>query len=498
MKRITRFQFNFFTAAFFIGLLASCQQMGTSASSITPGGKLPPPVARSWPSVKDDVINQRARGYGLMRAPEAEQYLNGLYGRIKKTAGVADWQGSVYLLGSASLDAYATAGGNIYISPTWLTTAGSEDEVVALLSHEFGHIYLHYHELEDAKLGADETAKWTAIGLAIAQKTAQSQGWTGSDTLLAGYSVTRDLAVAAFSRSQESAADSFGLAVSTKLGYSYEYGMKAFLEHILAWEEINDARRAEEEKKLAESLDGLLTLGQRKLQWGWAYITAQHPDTLKRIDAMAINADSLSPSVLTRKPVKKPLMQARQQARTSQILRNFDLATRTLQDLQNPESIKLAKQSTSGPSAKFAYNLLALNNAISASQKSGQSFIKGMASNGSVLDVNLASEPDRSWATYKTRVNQLADAGQRAAANSLMDQGFAYFNSAKDAWPDAIEYYGNHVSWDKAKELSAQCSKRFPSIAQSCHLAAQTPSEKAESDRIARQKADSIVSKIIK
>lgn len=478
-------------------LSAGCQQMGTSASSITPNGDLPAPVARTWPSQKDDVINQRARGYGLMRAPEAEQYLNTLYGKIKKTAGVRDWQGSVYLLGSASLDAYATAGGNIYISPTWLTTAGSEDEVVALLSHEFGHIYLHYHELEDAKLGADETAKWTAIGLAIAQKTAQSQGWTGSDTLLAGYSVTRDLAVAAFSRSQESAADSFGLAVSTKLGYSYEYGMKAFLEHILAWEEINDARRAEEEKKLAESLDGLLTLGQRKLQWGWAYITAQHPDTLKRLDAMAVAADSLPPSVSTRKPIKKPLEQVINQPRTNQIIKNFNLATKALQDLQSSDSLKLAKQSATGPTGKFAYNLMALNNAMSATQKSGQNF-KGLATNGSVLDSNLASEPDRAWIAYKTRVNQLADNGQSVAATNLMNQGFSYFQSAKDAWPDAIEYYGNHVSWEKAKELSAECSKRFPSVAKSCQLAAQTPTEKAEADRIAKQKADSIVNKIFK
>ena len=475
-------------------LLAGCQSMG-SGGGLSPTADLPPPESRTWANQSEDVLNQRATVYGLIRAPELEKYLNGLYAKIKKQAGVPEWQGSVYLLGTSRLDAMATAAGNIYISPSWIQTVGSEDELVAILSHEFGHIYLHYHQLEEAKLGADQTAQIAALGLAIAQKTAQSQGWSNADTLMSAYLATRDLAVAAYSRSQESAADSFGLNISTKLGYSYEYGMKAFLEHMLSWEEQNEERDRLINEQLAQTLDGALQVGQKKIKKGWAYATGQHPDTIKRIDAMAISADALPMSVLSKKPVKKPLDAALKQPRTSQTLKAYANASKAFGNLQEAASVDYAKQGVAGPGAKLAFNVMALNDAVNANQQSGKTF-KGIARSGSILDANLASEQDRAWIVYKTRANQLAESGQVAPAKTLMDQGFAYFRPAKEAWPDAIEFYGKYESWSKAKQLASECSSKYPVVAQACQLAAQTPDEKAQVDRASQQKANSLVGKI--
>lgn len=474
--------------------LAGCQSMG-SGGGLSPTAELPPPEPRTWASQSEDVLNQRATVYGLIRAPELEKYLNGLYAIIKRQAGVPEWQGSVYLLGTTRLDAMATAAGNIYLSPSWIQTVGSEDELVAILSHEFGHIYLHYHQLEEAKLGADQTAQIAAIGLAIAQKTAQSQGWTNTDTLMAAYLATRDLAVAAYSRSQESAADSFGLNISTKLGYSYEYGMKAFLEHMLTWEEQNEERDRLINEQLAQTLDGALQVGQKKIKKGWAYVTGAHPDTIKRIDAMAISADALPMSVLSKKPVKKPLEAALKQPRTAQTLKAYGMASKAFGKLQEAASVDYAKQGISGPGSKLAFNVMALNDAINANQQSGKSF-KGMARSGSILDANLASEQDRAWIVYKTRANQLAESGQVAPAKTLMDQGFAYFRPAQEAWPDAIEFYGKYDSWTKAKQLASECRSKYPVLAEACQQAAQTPDEKEQIKRAGEQKANSLVGKM--
>lgn len=56
----------------------------------------------------------------------------------------------MHILVIDALSAYATGAGNIYLSLPWLDSVESDDELVALLSHEFGHISLHYHQLGGA------------------------------------------------------------------------------------------------------------------------------------------------------------------------------------------------------------------------------------------------------------------------------------------------------------------------------------------------------------
>ena len=61
----------------------------SQASPVSPTAALPPPAARAWPDVAQDVLNQRARGFGLVNSPDLQRYLNGVYARIKTQAGVA-------------------------------------------------------------------------------------------------------------------------------------------------------------------------------------------------------------------------------------------------------------------------------------------------------------------------------------------------------------------------------------------------------------------------
>ncbi|MFW8188810.1 M48 family metalloprotease, partial [Klebsiella pneumoniae] len=78
-----------------------------------------------------------------------------------------------------------TGAGNIYLSIGWLSSAESEDEIVAILSHEFGHIYLDYHQLEAANTTSDQVATLAALGVALAQKAGSATGWSPVDSVIA-------------------------------------------------------------------------------------------------------------------------------------------------------------------------------------------------------------------------------------------------------------------------------------------------------------------------
>ena len=491
---------------------------------------LPPPVPRVWPDARQDVLNQRARGYGLVRMPEMQLYLDGLLARIKKQAGVPEWPGSVQILATAPLDAYATAAGNIYISQSWLASMESEDEVVALLSHEFGHIYLHYHQLEGAVQATDTAASVTAFAVALATKSAQAKGWTAVDSLTASYVAGRDLVSSAWGRSQESAADTFGMNISMKLGYSYEAGFKTFLERMASWEEDSAKRQAEVAKALLAQVQAdaaqaikaknenpnsdvakamyepfaqlnvaLTTIfheGSTGISSLWRKSTARHPDTVARMDSLAAAVDVMPPDVVPSGDAKTaPWLKARAQKRTAQILSNYAASTRAISNLEDPGALKDAQTGAAGATATHAFPLNVLYQAQLASA-SRQSNLRNVDPGGA-LDRNIKVEADRAWLSYVERATQLRQTGRGRDAEIVMDNGFSYFHDAADAWPQAIAFYGETRGWETAKKLAADCKRRFSSVAEACDKAAASPAEKAEAKRQSQVKAEQFVNRLI-
>ena len=490
---------------------------------LSPTAPLPPPAARVWPDTAQDVLNQRARAFGLVNAPELQRYLNGLYARIKTQAGVPGWPGGIHLLASDAMQAYATGAGNIYVSLPWINAAQSEDEIVALLSHEFGHIYLHYHELEGAVADANQAAEWLALGVGIAKKTAQATGWNDVDTLVTVYTIGRGLATTVYSRTQESAADNFGLNVSVKMGYSYEHGMKAFLERLASWEEQNEARQAAQEKQTLQAvreqalrttaaqnpkpnnaMSQSLQQSQGEMNAGVAAAFQQfsfdfgkaakkigndHPETVERIDSLTALVAPIPELQKPKEPVLAPFDQARKERRTAALLASYDLAFEVIKSPKDPKALAQARKATTGATATHAVPLFALYNAMSEQPAPTRG---ARPDAGLVLEANFRSEPDRSWKLYQERSSRLQDARQTAAAKKVMEQGLAYFDKAEEPWPEAIRFYGETQGWDDAKKLAQNCSKNFRSMATRCLQAAASPAELAEVARKSKEKADQI------
>lgn len=522
-------------------MLAGCETMPRKLSELpvigktlagtqhSPVGDLAPPAPRTWPNTAQDVLNQRARGFGLVNAPDLQRYLNGLYARIKKQAGVPDWPGSVHILANEALSAYATGAGNIYLSLPWLNSAESEDELVALLSHEFGHIYLHYHQLEGAVEDANTAAGAVTLTVALVKKTGQATGWTQVDSLATAYVLGRGLATTLYGRSQESAADNFGLNLSVKLGYSYEHGMKAFLERIASWEERNEERdrlrqeallKAVRQQAMDEAMQararqpanpmsqalgqatgeisGGINVALRQIGFEFnkaaAKIQSNHPETTARIDALALAVEPYPQLQSDADPVTRPLRSALQDRQTAAILKNYALAFKAINAPEEPGAVEAARNATAGPTSTHAVPLYALYTVMNV-----QPAAAGKRTDpGLVLEANFQSEPDRAWKTYQERSTRLKIGHQNAAAKKILESGLAYFQNAEEVWPDAVRFYGETQGWEEAKKVAANCSRNFRRMSTLCTQAASSPAEIAEVERKSKQKADQIAEKIFK
>ena len=495
----------------------------------SPVGALPPPVPRTWPNEAQDVLNQRARGFGLVNAPDMQRYLNGLYARIKKQAGVLDWPGSVHIVANEALNAYATGAGHIYLSLPWLESVESEDELVALLSHEFGHIYLHYHQLEGAVEDANTAAGVVTLTVSIAKKTGQATGWTQVDSLATAYMLGRGLVTTLYGRSQESAADNFGLNLSVKMGYAYEHGMKAFLERIASWEDRSEEREKARQEQLLkavrqQSMDRAMqasakqpanqlgqALGQATgeisgglnsalQQLGFEIrkasdkLKSNHPETAARIDALALAVEPFPELQTGAEPVVRPLKTALQDKRTAAILKNYALAFKAINAPNDPGAAEAARGAVTAPTATHAVPLYALYAVMNVQPAAAGKRVDP----GLILEANFKSEPDRAWKTYEERSTRLKDGHQNAAAKKVLESGLAYFQNAEEVWPYAVRFYGETQGWDEAKRVAATCSKNFRRVATQCTQAAASPAELAEVERKSKAKAEQIAEKIMK
>jgi beta-barrel assembly-enhancing protease len=490
---------------------------------------LPPPKPRAWPNAQQDVINQRARGSGLIHAPEARKYLNTLHARIKAAAGVPDWPGEVHISAQSSLNAYVTAAGNIYIPLPWLTSVESEDELVSLLAHEFAHVYLHYHQLEGAIDAADTTADLLTLGLALATQSAQAAGWSQVDTLKVSYDLGKSLATAFYGQSEEIAADRVALNLAHKMGYSYEHGPKAFLERLAGWEEKNEAIAADKQKALLTALEektraemahrnpktnneaaNAMEAARTELQVGVNQgvnqaltglatainnLTNSHPDTLKRQDTLARLADAAPVLQNDRAAVTAPLMAMLADRRTAQIVKNYALAYQALDAPQSPQALSWARQAITGPTNTHLVPLLALFTVASSQRTPMRDLPRDLTQ---LLEANINSDNDRAWYAYTERSTRLKQRGQRADATRVLERGMAHFSQAEEIMPFAISYYGETEGWAKAKETARDCSRRFPIAARRCNAAALSPSERTAVRQQEKLRAERLVDKVIK
>jgi hypothetical protein len=500
-------------------------------------GSIPPPPARDWPDIKLDLMNARADGWGLVPMPEMEAYLNGLLATIKKTAGTPNYPGSVHIISETGLNANSSAGGNIFVSIGWLQSAESEDEIFAILSHEFGHIYLNHHAIFDARTAGDTSLAIVSLAWTVTNKSPTSNTWTGVDNIAVVQTLGTRVLFPAWQRSVEEQADRFGATISLRCGYSYVDGFKAFFERVIAYDQDAKARRQKlREKQLqagrekagqqaaaqartqpiapavgggaAQTVNQLTSIGELRdavSQYTSARAGAQASVAENLFDARAVIDDQISAQLETLhddhgdpaarednltalvRPMlgdklpdarTEPWTAARKRGSTPLILAHYKSIS-DMQDLQATgnysQALQVALTVASGPTADHAYPVFLLSNMMTLSRSAPPD------TQAQVLRRNLASR-DRSWAVQTNLANRIGQKDPKQGEAFLLQQ-FDYFGRTSVTWPNVISWYREHGDINRAKQLATTCWTEHPEMRAACVAASQAPAQKKSDDQ---------------
>jgi predicted Zn-dependent protease len=501
----------------------------TASTVLAPDAPLPPPPARTWSDPAQDVDVYRVQGWGLVSMPALQRYLNRLYASVKATAGQPDWPGSVYILSAPEMRATATQAGNVFISLGWLRTIETEDELVALLSHEFGHVYLNHHAGQDVRNAVDLASRVASVAWALANRNLPGSGSNGVMAIMTTHEVGMGIAMPAWQRSQEDAADRLGAALSLRMGYSYTQGFKLFLEHIDSYDatqlkaaEASSLRTAETERAAAVrsaaeqarrqlgTPSNQLTQTATDLQVGLAGHVADAESSLKRTlaeikgritdnhDSAAGREETLTRAMMPllagkpRPPARAaPWKAALAERDTAVILQQYALIPSIESAIvarNLPEARRLAQQAASGVTANDAAPLVYLQMVTELVQPGAA------APDFQARNLRAA---ERSW-QFQLRQAQTLARRDRARGRALAEQQFEYFRKAPPAWPDLIAFYRDNGFVDQAKAMAQDCVWAQPSYRVACLESAKTESDRAVEKAASEREAKRLVDKWIK
>lgn len=516
-------------------LLSACetQPLQKATQGLALEGPLAPAPSRTWADAAQDVNDYRIGGWGLVAMPAMQAYLNGLYRQLKNQGGHPEWPGEVYVLADTSLKSNATPAGNIYLSLGWLQSIESEDEIFALLAHEFGHIYLGHHVVYDVSNAGDAASRLAALGIALADKTSNAAGLNGVYAIAALRSVAGSTLVPAWKRSIEEEADRFGATLSLRANYNYPSGFKTVLERISSYdaiqrEQANRASTAAERLQREASLSAVAERARQSqgnpkdvtgLQAGVSNLEVKlnaamfdAGAAIKRALASAAaraqethdDADTreeqltkaVVPALAGRpRPATRtaPWEAIKNEAGTAEIMAHYALLPKVEESLSRnayAEALKTATVAASGRTANDAWPLSLLRTAILLA-KPGTSV--------AALDKRQFSAAERSWQYAAIAIKETAQSN-RESARVLWEQQFNYFQKAPALWPEVIGLYRRSGYLNEARAMANTCALTLANYREACIVNAQTDEEKraiaAASEQKAKELADQLAGKL--
>lgn len=209
-------------------VLAACQSVPSSLlpSKLEFGGS--PPRAGDDSQVQEDRaadLRDAMVAMGLVRHEQLEKYLNDLLARVRATAGEQAPWARVYLVPGDTPIAETSAVGHIYLSVGWLKLVRSEDELCALVAHEYGHVVLGHHLSDKAEMVVIMARSAYLIGSRLSGHGGGLAGELATEAWLGGVHPS-------WKRQQEFQADAYAFNALVQAGMSYTEGIKAFLERL--------------------------------------------------------------------------------------------------------------------------------------------------------------------------------------------------------------------------------------------------------------------------
>lgn len=482
-----------------------------------------------------DLINQRASGYGLVAAESLELYANGVLDKLKAASGIPGLPGKVYLAATDDLAAVTTADGNIYIGYRWFENLngpsykyGQEDTLAALLAHELGHIALGHHNSDFFANAGKWVQRYYVQGMLL--KTALEKNLNGTvalpDSAMKNLKkmqymveIMDRMLHPAWKRGQEEHADAFAVDVTRAAGYTYQEGVKRFLELNnsveLIQKERNDLRlkamRTDVDASLKQgNLDAAVTgvtsqLGEQ-LQ---GLLSATHPDPGARMAKLSAYVAKFYPADWYEDAEPQVSAEYRKVALDKRNIELFEMYNNAF-ELENlfssmkPEDMKAAIALGDKFTRKIGLAHVNRNNwllfygyaravrytselapelaaqvAIAAPAKRGKRVkavpldpLVQLALRADELESALvASEAAMSFKPYEDSINIALKAGKRERALELLAKTDKKFELARSTLPKTISLYGRASQADRVKELVSYCSTTYIDMRDECSKA---------------------------
>lgn len=156
----------------------------------------------------------------LVTSREQEVYVNDVGRWLSLHSGRPDLPWKFGILDVDSVNAFATPGGNVFISRGLLAQLHSENELAGVLAHEIAHVALKHH-LKDIQKNATKNMALDAASLkagGLVGEAAKAVARVGLEGLVRG-----------LSREDELQADRLGIVIAARAGYD-PYGLPTVLQ----------------------------------------------------------------------------------------------------------------------------------------------------------------------------------------------------------------------------------------------------------------------------
>lgn len=256
-------------------------------------------------SAQDRVSQQPTQSYllqhralGTAEHSHIDDYTNAVLKRLQRTLPGAPAEARVYVTPTTEFSAASYEDGGIYIPYKVFSALESEDELAALIAHEYAHVLLAHHKTN--WLDTASGLLYSAGKMYIGQRKADL---VENDLLRmlaineAGLGLSQIGLIPGLTRAQEDEADRLGVDLMIRAGYSY-VGAHKLLTRIKTWDDITRAQRearrqdyvrlfkSSDNSALAKALDGQVDKLEDQVTKLLAQWSRHHDAGETRIDSL--------------------------------------------------------------------------------------------------------------------------------------------------------------------------------------------------------------------
>ncbi len=170
----------------------------------------------------EEFCLQLQQYYPVVQDPYLTAYINEVGQKLVKQLGPQPFKFRFFILEDPTYNAFAVPGGFVFINTGLIQLMNREDELAGVLAHEITHV----HQRHMAK--QLEKSKFTTVATVIAALAAVLLGGGAAAPILTGVMAGGQSAMLAYSREDETEADTLGFKWMTLAHYDPHYMMTVF------------------------------------------------------------------------------------------------------------------------------------------------------------------------------------------------------------------------------------------------------------------------------